>query len=325
MQEGLTSRSCYVGGLRRKSSRNRRRHLHRDSPSHNLPGLSANSTTTNSSFTTIFNITGLPAVDGTLAIIKASSIKGTTTVTEIHTVVVEIAGVTIATPAPATNTTAQTVTRAFTLDRINGTWTVVGETGSGSLANTVSTATTADYAEWIPYSGDTQPQPGDVLTLGDEDVSVKQSAKPYDSDLLGVVSTDPYEVGGKDDGHSVVIALNGRVPVKVNLENGPINKGDRLTSSSTPGEAMKATTAGRVIGTALTSYDGSQASNEVTLQLGVGYDNPSQTSVIDSSKPQADGGLALTTPNATATTIDTGSYVSTGSFKPRCPGHHTSR
>ena len=78
---------------------------------------------------------------------------------------------------------------------------------------------------------------------------------------------------------------------------------------------MKATTAGRVIGTALTSYDGSQASNEVTLQLGVGYDNPSQTSVIDSSS-LADGGLALTTPNATATTIDTGSYVSTGSLSP---------
>jgi hypothetical protein len=51
---------------------------------------------------------------------------------------------------------------------------------------------------------------------------------------------------------SRLVALAGRVPVKVSLENGPIEVGDLLTSaSSTPGVAMKATGPGRVIGMAL--------------------------------------------------------------------------
>ena len=53
------------------------------------------------------------------------------------------------------------------------------------------------------------------------------------------------------------VALNGLVPVKVNTENGAIARGDLLTSSSTPGVAMKATGAGMVIGQAIAPYDGS--------------------------------------------------------------------
>jgi hypothetical protein len=50
--------------------------------------------------------------------------------------------------------------------------------------------------------------------------------------------------------------LTGTTPVKVSLENGVISKGDLLTTSSTPGVAMKATsrTAG-TLGVALTSFD----------------------------------------------------------------------
>jgi len=50
--------------------------------------------------------------------------------------------------------------------------------------------------------------------------------------------------------------LSGITPVKVSLENGPIQKGDVLTTSSTPGYAMKATnsTAG-TIGVALDSFN----------------------------------------------------------------------
>ncbi|MBI4039324.1 hypothetical protein HY388_00670 [Candidatus Daviesbacteria bacterium] len=56
---------------------------------------------------------------------------------------------------------------------------------------------------------------------------------------------DPYKPG---------VALAGRVPVKVSLENGPIEKGDYLTSSSTPGVAMKATKPGQVVGKALEPF-----------------------------------------------------------------------
>ena len=49
----------------------------------------------------------------------------------------------------------------------------------------------------------------------------------------------------------MMLALAGRVPVKVSTENGPIQTGDFLTPSSIPGVAMKATKAGQVIGQAL--------------------------------------------------------------------------
>jgi len=39
--------------------------------------------------------------------------------------------------------------------------------------------------------------------------------------------------------NAACLALTGRVPVKVTNENGPIVPGDLLTSSSTPGYAMK--------------------------------------------------------------------------------------
>jgi hypothetical protein len=52
-----------------------------------------------------------------------------------------------------------------------------------------------------------------------------------------------------------VVALTGRVPVKVSMENGSIRVGDPLTSSSKPSTAMKATEAGKILGYALESAD----------------------------------------------------------------------
>ena len=60
------------------------------------------------------------------------------------------------------------------------------------------------------------------------------------------------------DGNTLV-ALSGRVYVRCTEENGPIEPGDMLTSSSTPGHAMRATDAersfGTVIGKALSCRD----------------------------------------------------------------------
>ncbi len=236
--------------------------------------LSATDGTTAGNINTTFNITGLPATDGTIVGITAVDIKGTTGASETHTVYIKInTSQTIATLVQ-TGTTGATTQRSFTIMRQDGTWQVIGEGTFGAVTTSSSTSTTADYAEWIDYSGDTQPQPGDVLTVGSDPTSVQDSSRPYDNDLMGVVSTTPYEVGGADDGHSVILALTGRVPVKVSLENGPIEPGDYLTSSSTPGVAMKATKPGEIIGTALEAYDGTQSSNEVMTQLHVGYADP---------------------------------------------------
>jgi hypothetical protein len=103
-------------------------------------------------------------------------------------------------------------------------------------------------------------QPGDVVSLDPARFKgLRLSAIPYDPAVAGVVSTDPTLVMGQNDvPEGIPIALAGVVPVKVTLENGPIAVGDALTSSSTPGHAMRATAAGPVVGKAMEPFDASQ-------------------------------------------------------------------
>jgi hypothetical protein len=69
---------------------------------------------------------------------------------------------------------------------------------------------------------------------------------------LGGFKTEQSEFLGEIQ---VAVTLAGRVPVRISTENGPIEPGDPLTSSSTPGVAMKATKSGPIVGKALESYD----------------------------------------------------------------------
>jgi len=73
---------------------------------------------------------------------------------------------------------------------------------------------------------------------------------PQDPNVIGVHSTAPT-VTLNDPNSGVPVALSGRVPVWVSNENGAIQPGDFLTSSSKPGYAMKATNSCYVIGQAL--------------------------------------------------------------------------
>jgi len=61
------------------------------------------------------------------------------------------------------------------------------------------------------------------------------------------------------------VALIGRVAVKVSTENGSIQIGDRITTGSLRGRAMKATQDGHVLGTALDSFDGSNSTTTATV------------------------------------------------------------
>jgi hypothetical protein len=111
----------------------------------------------------------------------------------------------------------------------------------------------ADLAEHY-YSSEAL-VPGQVVQLDTTQKSwVKLSNAPYQANVLGVVSTAPGITLGEQTGQGYPIGLVGRVPVKVTDENGPIRVGDYLTSSSTPGYAMRATYAGPVIGQALENY-----------------------------------------------------------------------
>jgi len=104
------------------------------------------------------------------------------------------------------------------------------------------------------------PEVGDVVEIKEGQI-IERASTPYSSKLVGVVSESPGFIlsGGLDETNSRLVALAGRVPVKVSLENGLIKIGDLLTSSSsTMGVAMKSTEPGRVIGVALESYDSSE-------------------------------------------------------------------
>ncbi|GEM_PF-4611726 len=136
--------------------------------------------------------------------------------------------------------------------------------------------TQTDLAEY--YGSDGTLEPGDLVVINKEKLpfevtdplnSGKTSSKawiqksqgiPYQKEVVGIVSTNPSsESLGQDlfssGEYPVPVGLVGRVPVKVSTENGSIEVGDYLTTSSTPGVAMRATRAGPVVGKALQSFD----------------------------------------------------------------------
>lgn len=133
----------------------------------------------------------------------------------------------------------------------------------------------ADLAEFYGTM-DTSISIGDVVSIDPGIINgIQKSVLAYDKNVLGVVSTRPALImgGGGYGGISTIpVALAGRVPVKVTIENGQIKPGDYLTSSAIPGVAMKATKAGPVIGQALSGFDG-EGIGVVTVFVRSGYFN----------------------------------------------------
>ncbi|MFZ2498182.1 hypothetical protein [Methanosarcina sp.] len=94
------------------------------------------------------------------------------------------------------------------------------------------------------YPSDMDLEIGDVVCLDEEIDGIVLSKKPNDPLVLGVISTEPGFLlnakRGSMETKMFPVALCGRVTCKVVGENGSIKRGDLLTSSSTPGHAMKA-------------------------------------------------------------------------------------
>jgi hypothetical protein len=130
--------------------------------------------------------------------------------------------------------------------------------GSVSVDGDV-TLTNADFAEDFNIS-DGDAEPGTVMVLGDQD-TLKPSDHAYDKRVAGVISgAGDYKPGIVLDKQTSQrkrssISLLGKVFCKVDARYGSITVGDLLTTSNTPGHAMKATDPfkafGSVIGKAL--------------------------------------------------------------------------
>ncbi len=144
------------------------------------------------------------------------------------------------------------------------------DTGNSSSGDPVTVSATdsncADYAE--VYLSSEPAVPGDLLAFDPANPGKVKKASATDSpDVIGAVSTHPASIAGNgqiisgslaanyNNPNMPAVALVGRTPVKVSLENGPIAVGDRLTASSVPGVAMKASEVGTVIGMAMQPLD----------------------------------------------------------------------
>jgi hypothetical protein len=139
---------------------------------------------------------------------------------------------------------------------VSGTWTL---NGGASFQ-----ATYADLAEY--YEGDQEYESGTVLIFGGEK-EVTTTTQINDTRSAGVVTTNPaYTMNQEQTGIKVCIALAGRVPCKV---VGRVKKGDMLTTSATPGYAVKALnpTLGSIIGKALEDKDSGEAG---VIQVAIG-------------------------------------------------------
>lgn len=121
-----------------------------------------------------------------------------------------------------------------------------GSTGDITLSG-------ADCAEEFDIVDKGKIDPGTVLVIH-EDGKLSSSKKPYDKRVAGVVSGgEGYHPGiilDRNPKHSkrLPIALTGKTYCKVDAQHVPIEPGDLLTTSSTPGHAMKADDPSRAFG-----------------------------------------------------------------------------
>ena len=106
------------------------------------------------------------------------------------------------------------------------------------------TGTLGDVAEYVAISNSSSVEKADVVVIDSQNAGhFTLSNKPYDPLVGGVISNENQAalVIGVPGKNKKPLALAGQVKCKVTTENGPINIGDMLTTSSLPGYAMKAT------------------------------------------------------------------------------------
>ncbi len=100
---------------------------------------------------------------------------------------------------------------------------------------------------------DQEAEVGDIVSQTKE--GIFRSQIPYDKNIIGVVGETPIIVFGKPTTKSLPIISFGETLTKVSNINGPIKKGDFITSSNKPGVGQKATQEGFVLGRALEDFN----------------------------------------------------------------------
>ncbi len=137
----------------------------------------------------------------------------------------------------------------------------------------------SDLAEPFSFSAaDQEISQGSVVIIDEANPGqLKLTNQPYDTHVAGIVSgangihpgIQMHQEGVLEGGKNV--ALSGRVYVQADTSNGAIKPGDLLTTSSTPGRAMKvsdhARAAGAILGKAMSSLSDGQGMVLVLVTL----------------------------------------------------------
>ena len=111
---------------------------------------------------------------------------------------------------------------------------------------------------------DTDVREGHIISTSDKGyVKSKIAYSPFMVGVVGKQAGVVFEPEGDKEGYYPVV-FSGSVGVLVSGENGPIKKGDFITSSSVSGIGMKATHSGPMLGIAMADFNG-QNKNEVGL------------------------------------------------------------
>ncbi len=153
--------------------------------------------------------------------------------------------------------TDTTAARSMDIDyvKIWSDWPPAGGPLAPIASNPLSLTDYSDLAEAYPANERSSIQSGDLVSADpDKKGYVSKTKKSHDPLILGVVSQQPGVVLNDSNQDTVLVALSGRVDVKIASSSPEIKVGDWLVSSDEPGKAMKAQKAGLMIGRALENW-----------------------------------------------------------------------
>ncbi len=106
-------------------------------------------------------------------------------------------------------------------------------------------------------------KPGDIVSYQTD--SYLLTNIPADSQMFGVVTDRAIlsivDIDTEGEPNNRMVLSAGEVPVNVSAANGPIKKGDYITSSDIPGKGVKAATSGYVLGVALEDFTPASSSD----------------------------------------------------------------
>lgn len=116
----------------------------------------------------------------------------------------------------------------------------------------ITNAASLSLSNYIPII-DKQVKDGNIIISTSKGYSL--SHQPYEQNIVGVVSQNSAIVfSGQSNANSYPIVSSGKTSILVSTLNGPIKKGDLVTTSSITGVGMRASRSGYVLGMALSEF-----------------------------------------------------------------------